>query len=368
MTEKQPPSSRGPKIVLSLVTLLMGWGIIEIAFRILCPTMGIVPPPVPEKNRIPWIAYDPTVGWVNKPGHEGRQVKSNQFDVAITIDSQGCRRAGPPPADPVLRLLVLGDSFTFGHGVNDGETFSAYLERLMEKSLVLNAGCVGTGHDQHYLLFKKWEQMGGVKPDLVIWGFSSADIPRNTVPFRRLVDTETGLDYGKPLFVLKKGKLELTNVPTPEPAQVEPALQAWWAERERSHTFVGRFFRRSRAIRVAWDMAGDKLRQMPLARAIGGEFVEECRRQNVPLVIVNLPTRRWLNTRNPINRMKSRMSDSLLRELADKHNARVIDCTPGFLAQSDLDALFIKDGHYSPAGHAVVAEVIAEALSKDAKP
>jgi hypothetical protein len=285
--------------------------------------------------------------------------------VAITIDSNGCRRAGSPPPASAGRILVTGDSFTFGHGVDDGETFSAQLEKTLGDSEVMNAGCVGTGHDQHYLLVRAWLEAGGAKrPDQVIWGFSSADFPRNTVGFRRLVDPETGLDYGKPRFVLRGGKLELTHVPTPEPARVEAALHEWVAARERTHNGVARFFRRSRAIRVAWDMAVDKMEQMPLARALAVSFVEECKSRQVPLVIVNLPTRRWLNTRNPLNRLKARLTDSLLKELADKHGARVVDCTPAFLAAPDLDALFIPDGHYSAAGHAVVAGVIADELAR----
>jgi hypothetical protein len=104
------------------------------------------------------------------------------------------------------------------------------------------------------------------------------------------------------------------------------------------------------------------MEQMPLARRIAAEFVTECQKRNTPLVIVNLPTRRWLNTRNPVNVLKRRMSDSLLKELEREQGARVVDCTAAFLAQPDLDALFIPDGHYSAAGHAVVAQVLAEAL------
>lgn len=365
MTDKPSASSRGPKLVLSTVTLLLGWAVIEVALRALYPAAGVVPPPPPARNRIPWIAYEPTVGWVNRAGHAGRHVKSNQFDVAVTIDALGCRRAGPPPAAPARRLLVLGDSFTFGHGVDDGATFSAQLEAKRPGTAVLNAGCVGTGHDQHCLLFKNWEQLGGPRPDALVWGFSSADIPRNTVPFRRLVDPETGLDYGKPLFRLREGKLELTGTPTPEPAEVDAALRAWWAEREAGYPAPFRFLRRSRALRVAWDTLADKRRQMPLARAIAAEFVAEAQRRAIPLVIVNLPTRRWLNTRNPVNRLKRRMSDSILEELAAEHGARVVDCTAAFLAQPDLDALFIPDGHYSAAGHAVVADVLAKELERE---
>jgi hypothetical protein len=326
--------------------------------------VGGIPPPVPENMLLPWIACDSRIGWVNKPDFVGRQVKSNQFDVAITIDAFGARRAGPPPAGATNRILVVGDSFTFGHGVNDGETFAAMLEAKLAGTEVMNAGCVGTGHDQQYLLAMDWLRPDGgkPKPGRIVWGFSSADIPRNTVAFRRLVDPQTGLDYGKPRFVIRDGNLELTGVPTPPVEEVEAALQAWVAAGEAARSPGVRFLRRSRAIRLGWDLAADKTEQMPLAARIAGEFVETCREKHIPLLIVNLPTRRWLNTRNPLNIFKRRMTDRLLSQLAKEHDARVVDATAAFLAQPDLDALFIKDGHYSPAGHAVVAQVLAEAL------
>jgi hypothetical protein len=366
MRDTPPPPAAPAKWFLSVFTLLLGWGVLELGVRLLFPALGAIPPPVPEQNRLPWIAYDSRIGWVNKAGFEGRQVKSNQFDVAITIDGRGCRRARASAASAPRRILVVGDSFTFGHGVNDDEAFAALLEKRAGAPAVMNAGCVGTGHDQHYLLYKQWlADAGKPRPDLVIWGFSSADIPRNTVAFRRLVDPETGLDYGKPRFVLSGGKLVLTHVPTPEPGQVEASLQAWAGAREYERNAAARFLRRSRAIRVAWDVAADKLEQLPLASAIAGEFVEDCRKEQVPLIIVNLPTRRWLNTSNPVNRVKQWMNDALLHQLVSKHNAVVVDCTEAFLAQPDLDALFIADGHYSPAGQAVVAEALSSLITTE---
>ncbi len=362
--ESKPSAPVRAKLVLSLLTVLLGWGFVELALRIVFPSVGAIPPPVPETLRLPWIVCDPVIGWVNKPEFVGRQVKSNQFNVAITIDAFGARRGSPAPAAPGSRILVVGDSFTFGHGVNDGETFSAQLEKTLGTVDMMNAGCVGTGHDQQYLLAMDWlrPDSGKPKPDRIVWGFSSADIPRNTVAFRRLVDPQTGLDYGKPRFVIREGKLVLTGVPTPPAAAVEPALQAWQAAAETARSPGVRFLRRSRMLRLGWDLAADKAEQMPLARRIAVEFVDTCRERNVPLVIVNLPTRRWLNTRNPLNLFKKRMTDLLLRELAKEHGARVVDATAAFLAQPDLDTLFIQDGHYSPAGHAVVAQVLADAL------
>ncbi len=47
----------------------------------------------------------------------------------VTSDSQGYRNITPPsPVD--MKFLFLGDSFTYGHGVKDGENFSSVFEHL----------------------------------------------------------------------------------------------------------------------------------------------------------------------------------------------------------------------------------------------
>lgn len=51
-------------------------------------------------------------------------------------------RSPEPQVDPALRVLVLGDSTVFGHGVEDGETFSAQLARRTGAD-VQNAGVPG---------------------------------------------------------------------------------------------------------------------------------------------------------------------------------------------------------------------------------
>ncbi len=76
----------------------------------------------------------------------------------------------PPPADGVRRLLVLGDSQCYGHGVRAEEAFPRVLQVLLEgagrPALVINAGVPGHG---------TWNELGlleasvdEVRPDEVL--------------------------------------------------------------------------------------------------------------------------------------------------------------------------------------------------------
>src|SRR5882724_5248615 len=113
-----------------------------------------------------------------------------------------------------LRILILGDSFTFGDEVSDDETYSYYLQQMLSHTEVINMGVHGYGHDQMLILLRE----EGIKyePDIVILGFLPLDMSRNLLEFR---------DFAKPRFVLKGGELKLTGTPVPRP---EDILQWDW--------------------------------------------------------------------------------------------------------------------------------------------
>jgi lysophospholipase L1-like esterase len=81
----------------------------------------------------------------------------------------------------VLRILVLGDSFTIGYEVEQDETYSAVLERYLERhgvrAEVLNAGMSGASTAEA-LVFLEHE---GVRyePDIVVLGFYWNDLEDN---------------------------------------------------------------------------------------------------------------------------------------------------------------------------------------------
>jgi hypothetical protein len=72
-------------------------------------------------------------------------------------------------------IMVLGDSVTFGSGVNNGETYSDCLGNLLvNKYNVMNYGCPQWGFAEYYLTYKKYVK--DVKPILIIMGiFPSND-------------------------------------------------------------------------------------------------------------------------------------------------------------------------------------------------
>jgi len=84
--------------------------------------------------------------------YDGSWVKLNRTTIE-TVNSDGFRGRDYSVDKPkgVYRIVVLGDSFTEGLGVNDNETFSYYLEQMLnalnisgKKFEVLNLAVGGT--------------------------------------------------------------------------------------------------------------------------------------------------------------------------------------------------------------------------------
>jgi hypothetical protein len=87
------------------------------------------------------VALDgsPVDDWLT-PGAVYRQV-SSEYDVLIKITDKGHRA---PEPDPQPEVLFIGDSFTFGWGLEDDETFASLYCRALGRACA-NLGAPGTG-------------------------------------------------------------------------------------------------------------------------------------------------------------------------------------------------------------------------------
>ena len=125
----------------------------------------------------------------------------------VVQNYQGFR--GPawgPGRSAAARLVVLGDSFVWGFGVEEGETFAEVLARSTGAEVV-NAGVSGYGPDQCLLSWKR--HAAGWTPDRVALFVTLAN---------DLDDISATQRYGyrKPAFRLEEdGTLQLTGVPVP---------------------------------------------------------------------------------------------------------------------------------------------------------
>jgi len=122
---------------------------------------------------------DPEVGWTLRAGADG------VFQGTTTrVSALGCRGAEPGPRDAVdLRVVALGDSITFGAGVDESDTFEARLQGLLSRpgrpADVVNCGVSGFNLVQSLRRYET--DLAPLRPDVIVVGLFVDDL---TAPYR----------------------------------------------------------------------------------------------------------------------------------------------------------------------------------------
>ena len=156
-----------------LLSFLVAFALAEVAVRFFSPQeVGPVR-----------FAYNPELGEIPVPGQQGERRFPGVFTFRYSNNSLGWRgRREYREAKPTdYRVLFLGDSFTYGTGVNDDQTFAALVEKTLRADRlsveVINAGCPGKGTDYELKCF----QTVGRKfhPDLTVLCFFPNDFQDN---------------------------------------------------------------------------------------------------------------------------------------------------------------------------------------------
>lgn len=108
--------------------------------------------------------FSPTLGWELIPGSQQHH-KQKDFDVTYHIGENGLRMQ-ESSLQSNKRVLVLGDSFTFGIGLNDDETWPSLLQKKFKTYSFINAGVSGYSTEQMFLQWK--ELQNKIHPDVIL--------------------------------------------------------------------------------------------------------------------------------------------------------------------------------------------------------
>lgn len=126
---------------------------------------------------------DPLLGWRPQPGAVGQHAEDGSFAVEYRIDENGYKSI-PNAGTPRRRIFIFGDSYTFGHGVANADTYANILaNKYLDKAVhVYNVGVLGYGIEQMYGRFLEIEPHLRAR-DLVIFAPTSQDLKRNLKDF-----------------------------------------------------------------------------------------------------------------------------------------------------------------------------------------
>jgi GDSL-like Lipase/Acylhydrolase family len=285
--------------------------------------------------------YDPTRGWVVRPN-----VRDLPAFPAATVNtnSQGARGlreyVSPKPAG-VKRILVFGDSFTFGDEVPDDQTYSADLERALPGVEVVNLGVHGYGHDQMLLYLQ--EVAARYQPDVVLLGFVYMDMQRNTLGFR---------DYAKPQFQLVGDRLVLRNARVASPA--------WVSLEER---YGSRFLDLLTLLYSdITDPRGQRREEgiERLTAAILDAFRDTARAAGATPIFAYLPIEGELGWPD----VGMIAEERFFLRYGEDHGVALLDLRPDFMARAAAGATFKTSGHWTTKEHQVAADVIGTFLKE----
>jgi len=149
------------------------------------------------------ILYDAQLGWKLKPYWSGKH-HHYDYDVSYTINKDGFR--GETAFNNTGGYAVVGDSFSFGLGVNDDETFTSLLNNNSDKTFY-NFSVPGYSTDQQTLLLDKMHS--AVDRNVLLVVYLGNDV------FDNMRAYPLQADHGKPYYKLVDDKLVLKNTPVP---------------------------------------------------------------------------------------------------------------------------------------------------------
>jgi len=281
---------------------------------------------------------DDRLGWALDRGGEGLHRSEGNFDVRYGIDERGFRRVANR-GEAVRRLFVFGDSFTFGHGVEDDGTWTSVLaSRLLRPGEhVVNAGVMGYGITQ--MLQRLADLAPEIEPgDLVLFAPTSDDFVRTydwfTYPSRHLLRRSKGEVAYFP--DLRDGRLVTTRMDTPWNRVKALLFHA---------KLTGPAFERIFHALEGVDPERDARATIAAAREIAA-------RRGARFALVLLPYPRECE-RGAYD--------------VDVSAVEPIDLMPGFPSSPDETARihFPRDPHWNRLGHEIAARAVAQALLAD---
>ena len=369
MSSGSPKRTRLARFLLLGFSLLVSVLVAELAVRLARPqavmtvSRGLYEPDPPRRYRL-------------APGFRGTVTNQVEFDTEVSLNRLGMRgpEVGEKPPGGV-RILALGDSFVFGVGAQDGETFPARLEEVLRsKSIpaqVLNAGAPGFGVPDAVA----WYERYGIELDpnaVVLAVFLANDLqdaspeqPKVAVVDGALVvPGETGgprrwLYYHSHLFRLLKSSVLEGRV------RSLFGLKEPWAVRELRSEFSlyePTLPEELRGGLEATERSVAKLAALARSRST----------RVLAVLIPSLPQVdpvRWKAVLAQLGldpaRHDHRRPNRLFREIFDRHRVPVVDLTNDFeRALAEGKRIYYPiDQHLNPEGYALMARVVGEAWS-----
>lgn len=346
-------------LLLTLTSVILTVGIIEAGFAVFYPQKQIN---IIAEN-VFFVEHDLDLGWANKKGAKGmHRASTDEAEVLIRINRQGLRGEDVSAVKQSSRVAALGDSVTFGYGVEEDAAYPSVLARMLSNRYeVLNLGVISYGTDQEYLFLKR--DGLSYSPDIVVVGFTPGDVLDNASSIMQ--------NYKKPYFKLIGGDLVLRGTPVPRELLLGEVIAGYNRFKEflydNSHLYRFFFNRASKGgIDTGAVIETQREQALELTAALLGAIRDLCGQNGARMLVLLLPNGRWLEDEMAEGRRAGFYTQfmGMLREkgipYVDPHSALLEGMRRGeelFLTRDPV--------HLTPAGYEIVAQELYKAINAD---
>jgi len=305
------------------------------------------------------IKLDPVLKYRLIPNFDG-YLDSYEYDVSVRTNAEGFRDRSwdPVAADKTFRVLVLGDSFTFGMGVEQNETYTWLIEQklnLYTATTVINVGVGGWGTAHEYALLRD-EALARYHPNAILVGYFIGNDLGDNLRF----DTDAYSEYDGLLFQGSLTRAKQLRASAAKYCNTCRLLSSMWTLLNQADVVVndlehGDVNSRQFSAKddpektLAWDKTVATLEAM--------KSLADSR--HIPLYVALIPHKLQLQPMPPVTFDRNLPA----KTLKSRTDLRYID-----LLNEGLDSTayyFIKDGHWNKRGHAIAAQIIADTFVKD---
>jgi hypothetical protein len=306
-----------------------------------------------------WI-YESVTGWFHAPGATAENYVSGPDRGRIRINSLGLRGKDISlDRGEKLRVLVFGDSFVFGVGVDEPHLMTSRLEHVLsplhpDGVEVINMGVPGYSTDQEYLL---WDELGTtLEPYVVVLVVCGNDFVMNSQDF-------VYGRYYKPFFELDDSdNLTLRNVPVPRLTRTQRA-KVWLCQESNLWNFVRSRQSRYPTMQVLIDafqvdVSRPPRRPYKTTRALLRRFSSSVEQRGAHFLVTN--------TGAPGG--NAEVFESLAKYL-DEQRIHNVDFCPELrdARQREPDRLWVfpNNPHWNRDGHRLAAQVVGRYIQEN---
>lgn len=332
------------RVVLFLSSMVLTLLLCEFVSRYLYPTS--MSHFVDHDGRlIDTLVTDPELQFKLLPNFNGKQI-ATEFNVSVRTNSAGFRddqEFRPDKAPGTYRIMGLGDSFAFGWGVEEDQTYLKVLARKLEQQFgqkveVMNLGVWGYGTLQEAAVFRQFKTY---QPDLVTLEFYARDafVPESgndlvdNYYFDLWLKSHNNSDIPLPL-IRRVGRFFLfhSNLFRIAALEVSTLVKKYWQPAGNAQMLA-----------AAWQITDDALRA----------FDRDLQSINRKCVLI------WAAPPGVIHAR----DESVLRHLQSLrlHNIVLASTLPA-MEHEVTDYCYRLDFHWNAKGHAAAADVLYQAI------